>query len=835
VSLKHNALANITGQVAVAAIQILVIPQYVGYVGVEAYGLVGFYVSLQAIAQLLDLGMSPAVNRQMSRAAVVPSEAVHARDFLRTTELLYAAAGAALGIGLFAAAPAIANRWIRPVTLSEPAVTDALRMIAVLTAIQWPLTFYQGALLGLGRARVMNAIRVCATIVSAGGAIAVLQWFAPTVGALFRWQIVVSTAQVIAAAVCAWHFMPATPRRAMFRMGSLAGVWQFALGMTAVTATATVLTQMDKVVLSRIVPLSQFGYYSIAGVIGNGLSTLVGALFATMFPMFSRLVAAGDSGGVALQYRRMWGVMTVLTVPFAVVGTAFSRQVLLLWTGSQTTAEIAAPVMALLILGSALNGMMTVVYALQLARGDTGLALRLNLLLCAIGGPLLLVLAPRYGTVGAAAVWPVLNAVYLAVGVPATSQRFAPAAVSPWILRTVVAPAAACSAVVLLLKVLLPGTAPPIGLAFQLGGVWLLALLTVMAVNKQVLNDLVSAARAVLSGVQRVGRSRPPSGTMNNSGGTSPAGSARRIELPPARGRLTPWRRILRGALGALGLFPFALVAHARGLPGLEVRLRIAGLAARLAVGSRIRVRSTLLYDMVCFPMDSTRYFEFEFMWRRLKSTAATSYLDVSSPRLLPTLFINSRAQLRATLINPDEADLRETRNLAVACGVDSRCRFENGVIGELSIPDASFDVITSISVVEHIRDDRDAVERMWRALKPGGRLLLSMPCAAQAEEQFINIQNYEFAAREGDGWVFHQHVYDEGALQRIFEITGAPTVQEIYGEQNAGFHLRLYEQKWTDADYPFWKEPWFMTTFSRFQSIAELPGEGVVLLEFVK
>jgi SAM-dependent methyltransferase len=285
--------------------------------------------------------------------------------------------------------------------------------------------------------------------------------------------------------------------------------------------------------------------------------------------------------------------------------------------------------------------------------------------------------------------------------------------------------------------------------------------------------------------------------------------------------------------LGLAGLVPFAVLGHAAGLPGLEVRLRIAALASRLAL--RRRVRSTRLYEMFCFPMDSTRYFEFDFMWRRLKDVSNASYLDVSSPRLLPILFVDAKKDVVATFINPDAADLRETRDLTEACGIAGRVRFEERVVGELSIPDETFDVITSISVVEHIRDDVSAVAEMWRTLRPGGRLLLSMPCAARAEQQFINSKNYSFIAPEDDGTVFHQYVYDSRSLQRLFAVTGNPVQQEIYGERESGFHLRLYERKWTDASYPFWKEPWFMTTFSRFDSIEELPGEGVVLLEFVK
>lgn len=46
----------------------------------------------------------------------------------------------------------------------------------------------------------------------------------------------------------------------------------------------------------------------------------------------------------------------------------------------------------------------------------------------------------------------------------------------------------------------------------------------------------------------------------------------------------------------------------------------------------------------------------------------------------------------------------------------------------ELPFPDDHFDLILSHEVIEHVRDDRAAVEEMVRTLRPGGRLTLFCP-----------------------------------------------------------------------------------------------------------
>ena len=47
-----------------------------------------------------------------------------------------------------------------------------------------------------------------------------------------------------------------------------------------------------------------------------------------------------------------------------------------------------------------------------------------------------------------------------------------------------------------------------------------------------------------------------------------------------------------------------------------------------------------------------------------------------------------------------------------------------------LPFEDASFDVITLLDVLEHIEKDQAALEGIWRVLKPGGLLVLTVPAS---------------------------------------------------------------------------------------------------------
>jgi SAM-dependent methyltransferase len=204
----------------------------------------------------------------------------------------------------------------------------------------------------------------------------------------------------------------------------------------------------------------------------------------------------------------------------------------------------------------------------------------------------------------------------------------------------------------------------------------------------------------------------------------------------------------------------------------------------------------------------------------------------------MPLLLLKAAPGATAKLINPDCSDLQETERLANALGLKSRCEFFNGILDKAGFIPASFDLITCISVLEHIPRDKAVIETMWSLLRPGGKLVLTFPCMAQQIEQYISYNQYGVLNPGDDGYTFWQRYYDGERLKSsIFNVTGMPARIAIYGEKKYGFFFRNNSMKRLLGPlYPFWREPYMMATeYQSFSSIDELPGEGVAMLEFIK
>jgi O-antigen/teichoic acid export membrane protein len=459
---KTNFFANLAGSGWTALVGLACTPLYIRFMGMEAYGLIGFYFMLQGVIQILDLGLSPTMNREMARYSVLPGKTGEARDFVRTLEIGYWAIGILIGCAVWYSAPYIASHWIKTGNISPSEVRRAVTIMGALTALQWPLSFYQGGLLGLQRQVLHNGITIATSTLSGGGALLILWLVSPTVSAFFTWQIAVSLLQAGVTTIALWGCLPRSDHAARFDPGITRNIWGFAAGMSGITITALVLTQLDKVILSKMLTLKTFGYYILAGMVGNGLSgLLIAPMFNTIFPRFSALVAARDEKSLLEMYHGSTQVMAVMILPAAAVIAIFSPEIMLLWTGSPEIADNTAPIVSLLVAGTALNGLMNLPYALQLSHGWTRIGIAINTFFILTLVPAIVLMTMHYGAPGAASAWLALNGIYMIIGVPLTHRRLLKGEAFRWFTKDVGIPMAGSLIIAGIARLLFPGFESP--------------------------------------------------------------------------------------------------------------------------------------------------------------------------------------------------------------------------------------------------------------------------------------------------------------------------------------------------------------------------------------
>ena len=500
--LKSNLLANFAGLGLPTLLQLALVPVYIRLMGIESYGLIGFYVMLLTMMQVLDLGLGTTMNREMARYSTQPDRGDESRDFVRTLELVYWTLGFIAGGIVVALAPLIATRWINPGTLPVPVIKTSVVIMGGLAAVQFPITLYQGGLLGLQRQVLLNSVRVVGAFIGNGGAALILWLVSPTITAFLCWQLAVSAIQAVVLAVCLWRSLPSADRTPRFSSALLRSVRRFAAGISGITVSSLILSQMDKVILSKMLSLEMFGYYSLAVVVGNGLLILITPVFNTVFPRLTFLAATGDENGLRELYHLGSQLMAIVIVPVALVVSMFAYDLVFLWTGSPETATHVSPIVRIIVIGTALNGMMHLPNALQLAYGWTRIGLTINTLLIITLVPVIVVLTSRYGGTGGAAAWVILNGVSMMIGVPLTHRRLLKGEARRWYLTDLMVPAAGALFVVVAGRALVSGPMAPL---VAIGTICLLSVVSIAAAAMaapQIRAWLIDRTRLVIGRMQ---------------------------------------------------------------------------------------------------------------------------------------------------------------------------------------------------------------------------------------------------------------------------------------------------------------------------------------------
>ncbi len=433
--LRHNLLAGVANSIFSALVALAIVPFYLKYLGTEAYGLIGFLATIQAVLSILDMGMATTINREVARYQA----SGRLRDvgtLLHALAVVYWIVAGTIVLLIFLLAPFITDYWLQSKQVSPRTIMHAVTLIGIVVACRWPIALYQGALLGAQRLVVTSTINLAMTTISSVGALGILAYVSPTIEALFVWLGIIGLLHTVTMREAAWRTV-GKAKHIRFDLRRLRAVWRFSVGMTAIAFTSVVLMQSDKLLLSKMLSLEDYGRYMLAAALANGLLVILTPVFNVIYPRMTSLVTSGKTEELLTLYRSSTFLLSATLFPIVIVAVLLSRDLLYLWTGNMDLASSVSPIFSLLLIGTALNGVMVIPYALQLAHGLTKMPLTIAVCIIAASIPATLLLANLFGPLGGAMGWALSNSLFLLFGSWFTHRQLLKGIGLVWLVRDV--------------------------------------------------------------------------------------------------------------------------------------------------------------------------------------------------------------------------------------------------------------------------------------------------------------------------------------------------------------------------------------------------------------
>jgi hypothetical protein len=168
------------------------------------------------------------------------------------------------------------------------------------------------------------------------------------------------------------------------------------------------------------------------------------------------LLTHEDQKGLVTLYHASCQSVAVVTSAMTALLVFFSQGVVYAWSGNVSLAEQTGSFLSVLAMGMFLNGLMQMPFHLQLAHGWTGLSIRVNIVAVLALIPSLLWAVARFGPIGAAWIWVVLNAGYVLCAVQFMHLRVMPKEKWRWYVFDVLLPMAGAIGIMIIAQQVQP-------------------------------------------------------------------------------------------------------------------------------------------------------------------------------------------------------------------------------------------------------------------------------------------------------------------------------------------------------------------------------------------
>lgn len=427
-SLRKNILASYISQIYLIIISIAILPIYIKYMGAEAYGLVGFFAMLQGLFNLLDFGLTPTISRQTAQYNARAETALNFRRLFRVLSSIFLVIAIIGGSLLFTLNDLIAARWLKIENLNVTEVLFSLQVMALCIALRWMTGLYRGVISGFEKIVWLSLVNSLIATLRFPGVLLYMYYFGFSVRSFFTYQLAVAVIEYLCLVIKTFKLLPKVdPKDTIgWSLAPVKPLLGFALTIAFTSSVWVLVTQLDKLVLSGILPLSDYGYFTLAVLVSGGILQLSSPISAPIMPRMAHLEAEKKYEQMLQLYLDATQFIAVTVVTAGIVLAGLAKPVLYVWTGDINLAIKTAPILTLYALGNALLALVAFPYYLQYAKGDLKYHFIGNLTLIIVLIPSVIWAATNYGAIGAGWVWFFTQLIYLTFWVSYVHKKIEP-------------------------------------------------------------------------------------------------------------------------------------------------------------------------------------------------------------------------------------------------------------------------------------------------------------------------------------------------------------------------------------------------------------------------
>ncbi|MCT3834381.1 oligosaccharide flippase family protein [Elizabethkingia anophelis] len=409
--MKKNILANLLGRFWGILSNFLFIPLYIKILGFESYSVISFTLIISGVMLILDGGLTATLSREFARKDNKELEKIKIFKSLEATYLLIASLCIIL---VFFSANYIAEHWMNLKTFNTAQVSSFLRIFSFEIGFQLLFRFYMGGLLGIEKQVQANVYQIFWGIARNALILLPISIF-PDLKVFFIWQML---STVIFTILIKFYFQKSIgikffetslsiEKNIMMKIGGFAG------GMFMIALVSAFNTQLDKIIISKLLSIESLGYYTLAVSISQGLVILINPISTALLPKITAYFSMKEGEKVTFLIQKSSLVISIIIFTFLLTIMVNAKELIWIWTGDFNIARSTGGILPIIALAYALIALQMIPYNIAIANGYTKINNILGIASLFITIPGYIIISKYYGMMGIAIIFCIVQALTL--------------------------------------------------------------------------------------------------------------------------------------------------------------------------------------------------------------------------------------------------------------------------------------------------------------------------------------------------------------------------------------------------------------------------------------
>lgn len=404
-----NTIANMTSKIWSMVSIYIFVPLYIQYLGEEAYGLISFFATMQMALNLLGLGLSSTLRREFALNINGGYETnLRKYKLLRSIEVFFIVIAILIAVSCCGGSHLIAEKWLDSSILGSGVVATTVGLMGVSIALQLLSQLYFGAMLGLAKQVQANGMNVIYAALKAVGSVVIIMFFYADIRAFYTWHIITDIVYVFLLRFILIRSI-SDKGRLKWKINEfwiIKDIWKYAIGLVIISLIAFVNKQLDRIVISKFMTLTELGAYNSCYTLGQIVTIISSAVATALFSEFANEYSKnGLRKELQILYENSYKVVVIIASSIGAFVAVYSKTLLMFWTQSDAYVVIMEKGAGLIVIGTMVLAFQEIPYAFVLAQGNTTINRKMGLYFLM---PFIVSMyfgVKRYGVLGAAIVY----------------------------------------------------------------------------------------------------------------------------------------------------------------------------------------------------------------------------------------------------------------------------------------------------------------------------------------------------------------------------------------------------------------------------------------------